>query len=103
MKFTLSVFALLAFVAFVHSTPVAQEEVTPNRPILNAISSAASTANQVFEGITNTAYSATKRVAETAGQVIDNTASTMSSGINTVANAISGTIISPFQSSVSDQ
>lgn len=104
MKVTLAVFALCAVVALVDASPLPQEEVNaspsaPNRPILNAISSAANSANQAFGDLTNTGFTAAKRAAQTAGKFIDNTAHSMSNGINTVAHSLSEGINRPFQNS----
>lgn len=87
MKSSLIILALCAFIALVHSTPVPQEAEAPNRPIMNAFS----TANQFIGDIA-------KRVAQTTGNFIDNTAQSMTSGINTVAHTLSDGITRPFVS-----
>lgn len=88
MKSSLIILALCAFIALVHSTPVPQSEEV-NRPILNAITSAASTANQAIGDFA-------KRVAHGAGNFIDTTADTMTSGISNMAHTLSDGIRGPF-------
>lgn len=99
MKTFFLVLVVLAVAAFVQSSPLPQtEESAPNRPIMNAISAAAETANQTFGSLASSGMSAAKRIAETTGYFIDNTAQTMTMGINTVAHTLSGGINRPFQS-----
>lgn len=99
MKTIVSIFfVLFAIVAFVHSTPLPQEQIvaeveqaaaaeaTPNRPVLNAIA-----------GLTNTGMNIAKSVAETTGRLIEGSAQTVTSGINTFAHGFSETINRPFQ------
>lgn len=96
----MAVIAFCAVVAFVNATPLPQEESAPNnRPILNAISSAANSANQALGDFTQSGYSAAKRVAQTAGKIIDNTAQSMTNGINSVAHTLSDGIQRPFADS----
>lgn len=101
MKTTASIIVLFAVVAFVRSTPLPQDaaaEVAPNRPLFNAFSAAANTANVAFEGLTNTGFNVAKTVAENTGRFIDNTAGAMSNGINSAAHSITSGLTRPFQS-----
>lgn len=93
MKITFAVIALSAFVAFVSATPLPQ-----NRPIIDAISSAASTTNQMFGDLTNYGYNAAKQAAETTGKFIGSAAETVSSGIQSAGQTINNGINRPFQS-----
>lgn len=101
MKTIVSIFfVLFAIVAFVHSTPLPQEQIvaeveqaaaaeaTPNRPVLNAIA-----------GLANTGMNIAKSVAENTGRLIEGSAQTVTTGINTLAHGLSETINRPFQAS----
>lgn len=104
MKKYLSVFVLCALIAFVNSSPLPQDADTaesersePNRPIYNAISSAASQANQAFGDFTNSGLAVAKRAAESTGKFIDSTAQSVTNGINSAAHRLSDGINKPFR------
>lgn len=100
MKFTVSIFVLFAFIAFVHSTPLPQETVAevgqlaeeeaPNRPILAAILTP-------INGIASTGINVAKTVAENTGRLLENGAQAMSNGLNYVAHTVNEGINRPFQ------
>lgn len=102
MKTTVSIFVLCAVIAFVQSTPVPQsvevpaEAAAPTRPILNALSAAANTANVAFTGLANTGLNVVKSVAEGASQVVGSAAGAMTTGINTAAQTITSGLTLPF-------
>lgn len=99
MKTTASIIVFFAVVAFVRSTPLPQDaEVAPSRPLFDAFSAAANTANVAFSGLANTGFNVAKTVAENTGRFIDNTAGAMSNGINSAAHSITSGLTRPFQS-----
>lgn len=98
MKVTFAVIVLSAFVAYVSASPLPQ-----NRPILDAISSAASSTNQMFSDAASYGYNAMKQGAETTGRFIGSAADTFSSGIQSAGQTINNVITRPFQSQVQSE
>lgn len=94
MKVTFAVIALSAFVAIVSANPLPQ-----NRPILDAISSAASSTNQMFSNAASYGYNAMKQGAESTGRYIGTAADAVSSAIQSSGQTINNAINRPFQSS----
>lgn len=100
MKFSLSVVAFIAFVAFVQATPVPQEETAaaePIRPILNMINAAANQASDTWNNVYTTSINAGKRMAEGFGGFVENTAHTVGNGLQTFGSTFNANINRPFQ------
>lgn len=97
MKFTLSVVALFAFVAFVQATPVPEDEpAAPNRPLINFFTSAMNTAQGAYNSAYNTAASAARATADVVNNFVGNTAQTVGNGLNsgaeTFTNGVNGAV-----------
>lgn len=103
MKFSLSIVALFAFVALVHSSPLpeeaaAAEAAAPNRPLINLFNMAASGVGNVYSATMDTAYNTAKATVDAVSSFVGSSAETVSNGINTGANTITGIINRPFAS-----
>lgn len=110
MEFKVKFLIVCAVVALAHSSPMPQEEVVetttagrpprPNRPLINAITSAFQSMNSAFNlaqtalgSVTSSGYTVASNAAESANQFMASAANSFQSGINTVTNSVSHNVI----------